>query len=105
MIKNYNLSSIKKNNKIDSIPYRINIIKELMDGTQLETMVDYDMHDTEYYEKPDKYFDIDEDQSKNTRQVLNKKVLDFYKSNFNYLVANKNLNISKFKKERIKKNE
>jgi hypothetical protein len=79
MIKNYNLSSIKKNNKIDSIPYRINIIKELMDGTQLETMVDYDMHDTEYYEKPDKYFDIDEDQSKNTRQVLNKKVLNFYK--------------------------
>jgi anaerobic magnesium-protoporphyrin IX monomethyl ester cyclase len=33
------------------------------------------------------------------------KVLDFYKSNFNYLVANKNLNISKFKKEWLKKND
>lgn len=35
---------------------------------------------------------------------LDIKILDFYKSNFNYLATNKNLNINKFKKEWLKKN-
>ncbi|MBA42555.1 MAG: hypothetical protein CMF62_00910 [Magnetococcales bacterium] len=75
----HSLSSLKKRNKADSIPFRIELIKELMDGNRLETIVDYDEKQTEYFAAPHKYFEIDEEESRDTNQVLNKKKYNFHK--------------------------
>jgi serine/threonine protein kinase len=76
----HSLTSLKKRkNKVDSIPFRIDLINEIMDGNKLEKMINFDVNDTEYFSHPQRYFEVDDDESRNTGHVLNKRVLNFNK--------------------------
>jgi hypothetical protein len=75
---------INKNKKNDTIPSRINFIKELLGGNTLRPIIDYNNVDlaTEQFTNPNKCHNIDSDNtsqlSKSTKTSLNKQVLDFY---------------------------
>ena len=92
--ENFNISNDKKNNskdsiqsieshkerKFDTIPFRIDFIKELLNGKKLDTMVNFEVSDTEYFTNPNGFKDLDDDnQSLDTTFVLDKKIHDFYK--------------------------
>jgi hypothetical protein len=84
----------KSERKYDTIPYRIDSIKNLLDNKALDPMVNFDLCETENYIVPKsksqwgddssdestgfKRCDSDEN-SNDTRHVLQKKVHDFYK--------------------------
>jgi len=96
-----NTSSLKKNknknNKVDSIPSRMNFIKELLGGNVLQPIVDYNNLDmtTEQFTNPNNCHNIDSDNNtrysrtnanntnntnntSNTRNILDKQIHDFY---------------------------
>ncbi len=75
------LSGLKDKNNNDSIPFRINFIKELLDSKDLKPLVNFDITDTENFISR-KNNDSDSNEyssvhSHDTRQNLNKKLLDF----------------------------
>lgn len=68
--------------KFDTIPFRLDFIKELLDGKELDPMIDMDSNDaneTEYFVNPNGYNTSDDCNSNDTRQILGKKIHDFYK--------------------------
>ena len=86
MLKNNpNTNSIgsHKERKFDTIPFRLDFIRSLMDGKTLDPIVDLDQaHNTEYFVNPNGYIAGNtkaDDESNDTRFVLNKKVHNFYK--------------------------
>ncbi len=75
------LSGLKDRNNNDSIPFRINFIKELLDSKELKPLVNFDITETDnFISKKFKNSDsneYDSFESHDTRQSLNKKILDF----------------------------
>ena len=69
----YSLSSHKEKSK-DTIPCRIEFIKDLLKDKKLESMVDFDKADTEYFVYND---DNASQNSKDTRIILKKRQYDF----------------------------
>ena len=82
-IDNYSrntLSGLKdKGNNNDSIPFRINFIKELIQTNELKPLVNFDVTDTENFvrKKNSDSNDYSSVKSHDTRNSLNKKMLDF----------------------------
>ena len=76
MSENHSLSSLRDRDQ-DSIPFRIEFIKELLRGKKLDPIVEFDNCETE------QFVNIGggggDNNSKDTRQVLNKKSQNFYK--------------------------
>jgi serine/threonine protein kinase len=70
---------MKSNN--DTIPFRLDFIKDLLHGKQLQPMIDVDADNTEYFTNPGGYKNIDNDdeKSQDTTYILDKKIHDFYK--------------------------
>lgn len=62
--------------KYDTIPFRIDFIKELLDGGKLDPMIDFNSVETESYINP--YLNGSDENSNDTRFVMNKKKHDFY---------------------------
>ena len=75
------LTTVKDKIHNDSIPFRINFIKELLDSKELKPLVNFDITDTEnFISKKINNNDSNEYSSVNshdTRQSLNKRLLDF----------------------------
>ena len=71
------LSGLKDRNNNDSIPFRINFIKELLDAKELKSLVNFDITDTENFIKNNNINDEDSIDTHDTRNSLNKKMLDF----------------------------
>ena len=69
--ENYNLTNIKLKNNFDGIPDRIEFIKLLLGNKKLNTMIDFNICDTEHVENRTDCID--------TRDILTKKYLDFNK--------------------------
>ena len=71
-------SSLNRNKNLDTIPFRIEYIKNLLSGKQLEPLIDLS---TEEYntEKFINNHNTDENDNKDTRIVLSKKILNFFK--------------------------
>lgn len=61
----------------DTIPFRINLIKALLDGNKLESLVNLDTCDTEAFINPSNMSSDDYDKD-DTRYILNKQNLNFY---------------------------
>ena len=74
--------SSHKDRKYDTIPFRIDFIRELLEGKNLEPMINFNNCDTESFVHP-KYNTVDEEgnlyKEFDTRMLLNKKIHDFYK--------------------------
>jgi len=85
--KNYNdiksLNSIgsHKERKYDTIPFRLDLIKEFTYNKKVDPLVDFNNNETEYYINPTKKKIENGDcgNSKDIRYVLDKKIHDFYK--------------------------
>jgi hypothetical protein len=69
------LNSLNQERKYDTIPFRIDFIKELLEGKKLNPLIEVDDPSTEVYINPNNYKDSN---TQDQRVVLNKKVLDFY---------------------------
>jgi hypothetical protein len=65
----------KKVYEKDSIPMRIQFIRQLLEGKDLNTLVNFDTTDTEHYIGRDN--DMESGDSYDTRVVLKKRILDF----------------------------
>lgn len=79
--KSYNSIGSHKERKFDTIPFRLDFIKELLDGKELEPMIEMNKNETEYYVNPNGYNTSDygsNDNSNDTRHILGKKIHDFY---------------------------
>jgi len=77
----HSLTSNKEKRK-DSVPFRIEFIKTLLEGKRLQPMVNFDSTDTENFVSVNKYNSFDgsgDSKSNDTRYVLNKKLLNFNK--------------------------
>ena len=114
---------ILKKNKINTTAYNIIGLPEqsedsIIDTIKLNRKIQPNVSSVAYYsayegtslkKKSLKFFDKNpvgmdaQIRGKILNHKLDIKVLDFYKSNFSYLVANRNLNIDKLKKEWLKK--
>jgi serine/threonine protein kinase len=76
--------SLLKEREQDSIPFRIDFIKTLLDGKDLATMIDFENTETENFINPNK-LNLDENDfnssvgSHDTRASLNKRLHDFNK--------------------------
>jgi hypothetical protein len=76
-----------KERKYDTIPFRLDFIKELLNGKELEPMLDFDECDTETFINPNGYKSYNndsnssnsDDSSYDIRIILNRKMHDFYK--------------------------
>lgn len=68
-----------KEKDYDTIPFRLDFAKILLDGNELKPLVDFGATDTECFINPHEYSDNDDNNSNDTQKVLNKKVLDFKK--------------------------
>lgn len=81
MLSNLPNNKDNKNNKrSDTIPFRLEFIRELLNGKNLDPMIDVDVTNTEYFVNPNGYKDLgDDEQSQDTTYILNKKMHDFYK--------------------------
>lgn len=79
--KSYHSIGSHKERKYDTIPFRLEFIRELLDGKKLSPMVDLDAESTEVFINPNGYSQdgSHDDQSHDTRYVLNKRVHNFYK--------------------------
>jgi len=75
------MSSNITDKKYDTIPFRLEFIKDLLNGKNLNPMIDVDISNTEYFINPNNFREINEDdnQSHDTTYILNKKIHDFYK--------------------------
>ena len=74
------LSGSKERNNNDSIPFRINFIKELLNTKELKPLVNFDLTETENFidrQIGGSSNDFSSEQSHDTRNSLNKKMLDF----------------------------
>jgi hypothetical protein len=73
------LSGLKdRTNNNDSIPFRINFIKELLDSKELKPLVNFDITETEnFIGKNAVNSDGSDEKSYDTRNNLNKRLLDF----------------------------
>lgn len=74
------VGSLKEKN-YDTIPFRVEFIKELLNGKKLEPMIDFDNTNTEQFVNPHGFKDADpenDDASYDTRTILDKKLLNFY---------------------------
>ena len=71
-------SSHKKS--LDTIPCRIQFIKELLNGKQISPLVDFENTDTECFVGGSRKGDDESGESYDTRVVLQKKVVDFVKT-------------------------
>ena len=75
------LSGLKdRGNNNDSIPFRINFIKELLNTKELKPLVNFDITDTDNFvvnKKKDALNDYSSEKSHDTRNSLNKKMMDF----------------------------
>lgn len=74
------VGSLKEKN-YDTIPFRVEFIKELLNGKKLEPMIDFDNPNTEQFVNPHGFQDMDSDNdntSYDTRTILDKKLLNFY---------------------------
>lgn len=71
------LSSLRDIDKMDTIPCRIEFIKNLLSGKELEPMVNFDNTDTEYFLPICE--DEDSTKSKDTIAILKKRFFDFTK--------------------------
>jgi len=74
------VGSLKEKN-YDTIPFRVEFIKELLNGKKLEPMIDFDNQNTEQFVNPHGFQDMDSDNdntSYDTRMILDKKLLNFY---------------------------
>lgn len=74
------VGSLKEKN-YDTIPFRVEFIKELLNGKKLEPMIDFDNTNTEQFVNPHGFKDTDpenDDASYDTRTILDKKLLNFY---------------------------
>jgi len=73
--------------KYDTIPFRLEFIKNLLSGNKLNPLIDISNCDTEYYVNPCGYKSYDsenddyksDDQNTDIRYLLDKKLLNFYK--------------------------
>src|SRR3989304_3296113 len=63
--------------KYDTIPFRLDFIKELLEGKELKPLIDLDNCETEYFLHPEKYNTCESGESDDTRKILNKKIHDF----------------------------
>jgi serine/threonine protein kinase len=80
-IKSINSVGSIKDRGYDTIPSRINFIKELLDGKKLDPMIDFDNTQTEQFTNPNGFQNADSDDdsgSKDTRIILNKQLHNFY---------------------------
>lgn len=73
----HTLNTLQDDEK-DTIPFRINFVKALLNDNKLEPLVDLDACDTEAFVKPENV-NASDDSKNDTRFILNKKNLDFYK--------------------------
>lgn len=74
------VGSLKEKN-YDTIPFRVEFIKELLNGKKLDPMIDFDNPNTEQFVNPHGFQDMDSDNdntSYDTRTILDKKLLNFY---------------------------
>ena len=69
----------KKNKKNETIPVRLNFIKEMLKGNNLEPMVYIDGCETEAFINPYEN-SSDDNKSKDTKYILNKRKLNFYRT-------------------------
>ena len=79
-IKNNNLNNNQDNQDKDSIPMRIQFIKNLLEGKDLQPLVNFDSTDTENFvcrNFNDNNNDNESGDSYDTRVVLKKRILDF----------------------------
>lgn len=63
----------------DTIPYRIDFAKTLLDGNELQPIVNFNIKDTEYYIDPVGYEENTDTSSGGTTKVISKRILDFKK--------------------------
>ncbi len=95
-VKSLNSIGSHKDRKYDTIPFRLEFIKELLDGKELNPLIDFDNMETEDFVHPYGYkqgggqgegtddsstsSNTDEsNKSKDTRYVIKKKIHDFYR--------------------------
>lgn len=81
-MSNKSLQSIgsHKERKFDTIPFRLDFIKELLGGKKLEPMIEMENPTTEAFVNPNGFRDCNSDElSRDQRFILNKKLHDFYK--------------------------
>lgn len=76
-VKSLHSISSHKERKYDTIPFRLDFIKELLNGKKLDPMINFDSQETESFLNAGGV-DIEEDEH-DSRYVLNKKIHDFYK--------------------------
>lgn len=73
-----NISSHKER-KYDTIPFRIDFIRELLDNNELKSLIDFEKLDTETFMHPNGYSCGSTDNQYDIRNILDKQKLDFYK--------------------------
>jgi hypothetical protein len=85
-LKSVNSMGSHRERKYDTIPFRIEFIKELLDGKKLDPMVNFNSCETDNFINPSGFRNVDsggsvdyDDHSNDTRHILNKKLHDFYK--------------------------
>jgi hypothetical protein len=81
-MSNKSLASLNSSNKktLDTIPCRIQFIKELLEGKSITPLVNFDNTDTEHFLNGGNRDENESGESYDTRIVLQKKVLDFVKT-------------------------
>lgn len=79
------IKDIHKDKKYDTIPFRIDFVKKLLEGKKLEPMAPLDNYETEEFLHPNGYKNCDSDgesfdetSSRDSRMILNKKIHNFY---------------------------
>jgi len=71
-------SRFRKDRKFDTIPFRLNFVKDMIDGKNLDQMIYSEGCNTEMFINP--YCDdSDDDKSRDTSYILNKRIHNFYK--------------------------
>jgi len=69
-----------KERKYDTIPFRMNFIKDILENNELNPIIDLNNIETEIFTYPNKFKSNDNSHGINDiRSILNKKKLDFYK--------------------------
>jgi len=69
--------SSQKDRKYDTIPFRLDFVKNMIEGKNLDKMIYSEGCNTEMFINP--YDDSDDEKSKDTSYILNKRVHNFYK--------------------------
>ena len=70
-------SRFRKDRKFDTIPFRLNFVKDMIDGKNLDQMIYSEGCNTEMFINP--YCDdSDDDKSRDTSYILNKRIHNFF---------------------------